>query len=154
MELTSQARDVIGNVMNGYLTQTKQASWATLWYQPSKLEPDVVRLIGVVGNPGTLKELRREQEGITQQMKAWPETAGLRLFLDLIPTSEFHLRYQTQSGYELLREWNGDNPELRRQLNVWGWLNRAPHMAKVLLPVGIGAMLYFVIRLFTQHGLQ
>lgn len=152
MELTNPARDVLSNVMNGFLAQAKQPSWATLWYQPSKLEPEVVRLIGVLDNPGTLKELRREQEAITQQMKAWPETAHLRLFLDLIPTSEFHLRYQTQSGYELLREWNGDNADLRKSGSRWGWIRQMPRFKSILLPLGIVIMLYFIVRLMSQHG--
>jgi hypothetical protein len=153
MELTSRARDVLGNVMNGYLNDAKQASWATLWYQPSKLEPELVRLVGVLGNPGTLKELQGEQAAIAQQMKAWPETANLSIFLDLIPTSEFHLRYQTQEGYELLREWNGDKPDLPKQLNRWGWIRKMPRFANILLPVGIALMLYFIVRLMGQQGI-
>lgn len=152
MELTNPMRDALGDVMNGYIAHAKQPTWATLWHQPSTREPDVVRLIAVMDNPKTLKEMRKEQDAIVSKMKSQPETSGMRLFIEMIPTNEFHLRYQTQSGYELLREWNGDNANLKRPTQI---LNLFKHgkPTKVLLPVAIAAMLFFLIKVISQHGL-
>jgi hypothetical protein len=99
-----------------------------------------------------VKRLTRDKAAIETAMKSSTDTTGMRLFMEIIPTSEFHLRYQTQTGYELIREWNGDRTDIQRSPH---WLNALKQSkgTKILVPVMVAALLMVIIRMFTQHGL-
>ncbi|MBS1958066.1 MAG: hypothetical protein JST80_01210 [Bdellovibrionales bacterium] len=152
MELQQQTRDAFANVFNGFLGHSKDPTWATLWYQPSKLEPDVVKLVAVMDNAKTVKTLMREQDQIVSVMRSSANTSGMRLFMEIIPSSEFHSRYQNQTGYELIREWNGDDAEFKRPMNLWSTLFRSK-ATKIILPVMIAGLLILIIKIFTVQGL-
>jgi hypothetical protein len=149
MNFDQICRDRVSEAFNGYLESQPTKPWTTLWYQPSKLEPEIVKLIAVVDQEKAAKGIAKHRDEIQNSMKASPETQALKLYMDVMMSAEFHRIYQAKSGFELLNEWNGDVVSARKTSVLGAWF-RSQRSIRVVLPALIAMMLFLLLKTYLK----